>query len=140
MPPDGGGYSCTCCWEIAEGNFSPTEEPGCLRVTWTGWAELRHRSDEPFDPGTIAANWEPKELDADRHRLPSTLVPTEKGMLNLQSLCLAWADEDAGSGAGDARRTCVRTKALLRVPKLDVEVLSSFAMRPDHLVFWAGES
>ncbi|OLP79699.1 ATP-dependent RNA helicase ded1 [Symbiodinium microadriaticum] len=90
------GYSCTCCWEIAEGNFSPTEEPGCLRVTWTGWAELRHRSDEPFDPGTIAANWEPKELDADRHRLPSTLVPTEKGMLNLQSLCLAWADEDAG--------------------------------------------
>eukprot|EP00439_Symbiodinium_sp_Y106_P024491 s4795_g2.t12 len=91
-----GDYSCTCCWEIAEGNFSPTEEPGCLRITWTSWAELRHRSDEPFGPGTIAANWEPKEIDADRHRLPSILVPTDKGILNLQSSCVAWADEDAG--------------------------------------------
>ncbi|CAE7938460.1 unnamed protein product [Symbiodinium sp. KB8] len=78
-----GDYNCSCCWEIAEGIFAPTDEPGCLCITWTGWAELRHRSDEPFGPGTITGNWEQKLIDAEHRRVPSTLVPTDQGILNV---------------------------------------------------------
>eukprot|EP00439_Symbiodinium_sp_Y106_P087159 s236_g40.t3 len=101
-----GDYSCTCCWEIAEGNFSPTDEPGCLCITWTGWAELRHRTDEPFGPGTITGNWEEKLIDAEHRRVPSTLVPTDQGILNLQKLCRAWAEEDAGSRSLPVAEDC----------------------------------
>ncbi|CAE7187089.1 unnamed protein product, partial [Symbiodinium pilosum] len=45
-----GDYSCTCFWEIAEGTFSPTSDPGCLLLEWNNWAELTQRSVEPFGP------------------------------------------------------------------------------------------
>lgn len=135
-----GDYNCSCCWEIAEGIFAPTDEPGCLCITWTGWAELRHRSDEPFGPGTITGNWEQKLIDAEHRRVPSTLVPTDQGILNLQKLCRAWAEEDAGSGVACARRTCARTKASPKMPKLDAGSLGSLGMHPDHLIHWVGES
>eukprot|EP00438_Fugacium_kawagutii_P033264 Skav234610 [mRNA] locus=scaffold1110:345310:349611:- [translate_table: standard] len=62
-----GDYSGSWSWEIAEGRYTPVvDEAG---VEWIAWAELKHRTDEPFGPG------------------PSILVPTDKGKLSVPSLC-----------------------------------------------------
>ena len=62
--------------------------------------------------GEITAVWEPKVIDAERRMGPSTLVPTDKGVLTLEKLCKTWASESKG-GVACARESSARTKKTL---------------------------
>ncbi|CAK9077908.1 unnamed protein product [Durusdinium trenchii] len=131
-----GDYDCSCCWEIAEGRFEPiVDAPGEIQVTWSGWAELRHHSSEPFGPGTITKDWEAKVIDEKVRRGPAVLVPTERGRLSIPKLCEIWAKEGSG-GVGCARSKSLRVSKSEAMPKLNEETLKTLEMDPANLSFW----
>lgn len=130
-----GDYSCSCTWEIAEGRFTPCEEPGVLEVEWTAWSELTHRTTEPFGPGEITGTWEAKLIDHAMKRVPSTLVPTDLGKLSVPKLCDAWAKEK-DDGLPCAKTKSVRVAKSEKMPKLSEEILKTLGMEPRHLAFW----
>eukprot|EP00435_Cladocopium_sp_Y103_P009295 s1472_g2.t1 len=130
-----GDYSCCCTWEIAEGHFTPCDEPGVLEVEWSAWSELVHRTTEPFGPGEITGTWEAKVIDPAMKRGPSILVPTDHGKLSVPKLCEKWAKEGEG-GIPSGRTRSARAVKSEKMPKLSEEILKTLGMEPRHLAFW----
>eukprot|EP00930_Biecheleria_cincta_P077036 TRINITY_DN64270_c0_g1_i1.p1 TRINITY_DN64270_c0_g1~~TRINITY_DN64270_c0_g1_i1.p1 ORF type:complete len:506 (-),score=77.68 TRINITY_DN64270_c0_g1_i1:277-1734(-) len=125
-----GEYNASCNFQIAEGTFT-VEGPAQLSLQWSAWAEAVGRTQEMF-ARAMPGPWEAKVVD--EVRKPHIMVPTNRGVLDLNSLCAAWATEKPDRVNIEA--SSQRSRTSIRMPNLNEEVLHALGFNPQHLPFW----